>query len=172
MEAFAHIFLAGFLVLVANFLSVEAMSLSAPMLNVAKCDLMMIGMATLSHFQKIAPWIMCSDATLLGAPFSIAAISSSLHPIIESLRRLASYLRCLHAYNPIYLLSNCLAIPMRRSSPSWKARSKLEEFDEIVRLLLQSISTMEESLWSPAILVVSRQGGFLVAFCSLICGWD
>ena len=126
-------------------------------LNIAKCELVMVGMdslATLTHFQEIAPSIRtvaCNEAVLLGAPLSVAAISSAFRPKIESLRRLTSRLRCLHAHDAIYLLRNCLAIPyLLRTSPSWKARNELEEFDEIVRLSLQSISNvkMEESVWS------------------------
>ena len=81
---------------------------------------------------------------LLGAPHSDAAITL---PKIESLKRLTSRLRCLHAHDAIYLLRNCLSIPrllyLLRSSPSWKARKDLEEFDEIVRLSLQSISNVK-----------------------------
>ena len=62
------------------------------------------------------------------------------------------------------LLRNCLTNPrllyLLRSSPSWKARKDLEEFDEIVRLSLQSISNvkMEESAWSQATLPTSKGG--------------
>ena len=100
----------------------------------------------------------------LSAPLSIAAISSAFRPKIESLRGLTSCLRCLLAHDAIYLLHNCLAIPkllyLLRTSPSWKARSELEEFDEIVRLSLQSISNvnMEESVWSQATLPTSKGG--------------
>ena len=77
----------------------------------------------------------------------------SVQPFAQRLRRLTSRLRCLHAHDAIYLLCNCLAIPkllyLLRTSPSWKARSELEEFDEIVRLSLQSISNVKMNLFGP-----------------------
>ena len=142
-------------------------------LNLSKCEIILGKMdgvssvTALSELKSVSPdlrLVQFEEATLLGAPLFIKALPSALDVKIGALKRLTSNLDFLHAHDALFLLKNCLAIPMLlhvlRCSPTWKANDQLLAFDEVLRRTLESVCNikMDGAVWSQATLPTSKGG--------------
>ena len=93
------------------------------------------------------------DLELLGAPILNESISYALEKKIGQAQVLTGRLGLLPAHQALFILKNCLSLPklcyILRCSECWKFEEKLNEFDEVIRVALQSITNvpMSSDVW-------------------------
>ena len=142
-------------------------------LNASKCELLMLGgsedarkkAATL--FRATAPEIGIvkpEDLELLGAPLLGEAVTGALRKKIGQAQVLSGRLGLLPAHQALFILKNCLALPklcyILRSSECWRYKEALDDFDETIRMALESVTNvpMTAGVWNQSSLPTSHGG--------------
>ena len=127
-------------------------------LNASKCELLVFGGPEDSRkqasalFRATAPEVRVvkpEDLELLGAPMFSEAVTSALRKKIGQAQVLSGRLGLLPAHQALFILKNCLSLPklcyILRSSECWKYKDVLDEFDEVTRRALESITNVPMS---------------------------
>jgi hypothetical protein len=108
--------------------------------------------------------ISAKELKLLGAPILPEANEEVLQPKLESLQIMVERLKLLKRHDSLFLLRQCFCMPkimyFIRTAPIYRNTVWCEQFDETIRLALQSILNvqMEGSTWEQSSLPISLGG--------------
>lgn len=139
-------------------------------LNPSKCELRVAGGGSErwnEAFSDLLPGLKLlqdSECLLLGAPLTDEAIPIVMDKKVGEISLLTSRLPHLQGHSALFLLKSCLSMPklvyLLRCSPTWKANSQLEKFDNTLREALEAILNvkLDDTTWAQASLPVPRGG--------------
>ena len=108
------------------------------------------------RFQELAPGVKRmtkENLKLLGAPIFEEAGGDVFREKLQELKTMVGRLTQIQAHHALFLLRNCLAIPkltyLLRCTPCFKLRDVMAEYDEQLRIGLESIlnGKLEEEAW-------------------------
>ncbi|XP_055357023.1 uncharacterized protein LOC129602087 [Paramacrobiotus metropolitanus] len=151
----------------------EALRVHWLTLNIAKCELMVIGgsekerQTVYGAFLHAYPDLLCpqlKDLHYLGAPIHDDAVAGALVSVTEVIARMTKRLNLIPAHQALYLLRCSMGtvklIYKLRASRCYQQKALLKAFDDIIRQSLTSITNVNitEGIWMQASLPIIEGG--------------